>query len=397
LSLSEARRLALAAQGFDRARPAGRVGLAHLRRVIHQLGLLQIDSVNVLVRAHYLVPFSRLGPYDVRDLDRLVYGRREFAEQWAREASIVPVARWPLFRHRMDGHDRRMHRLHAYMAGRPKYAARVLEDVRARGPVDAGHVLEPDGTRGRTTGWWGWTDAKAVLEGHFAAGRLAIARRTPTFARLYDLTERVVPAEHLTAAPDVVSAQHQLVLLAARALGVAIVDDLADYYRIPIRDARQRVAELVTRGDLREVRVEGWRAPAYMTPSASMPRRIDARAILSPFDPLVWFRPRTLRLFGLDYRIEIYVPRPKRKWGYYVLPFLLGDRVAARVDLKADRAGSALVVEASHLEPGMAGDEVALALASELQTIARWLSLDRVVVRRRGSLARALAGALGRG
>jgi uncharacterized protein YcaQ len=393
LSLAEARRVSLAAQGFGRPRPS-RVGIADLRRVIHRLGLLQIDSVNVLVRAHYLVPFSRLGPYDLALLDRLVYGRREFTEQWAREASILPVERLPLLRHRMDGHDRRMRALRAWMAARPKYASRVLDDVRARGPVEAGQVLEPDGTRGRTTGWWGWPDAKAALEGHFAAGRIAVARRSPTFARLYDVADRVIPAEHLAGGPAVAHAQRQLVLLAARALGVAAVDDLADYYRIPIRDARQRVAGLVSAGELHEVAVEGWRAVAYAAPPLVVPRRIGARAILSPFDPLVWFRPRTLRVFGLDYRIEIYVPRPKRKWGYYVLPFLLGDRIAARVDLKADRAGSRLLVAASHLEPGAHPGETCEALAAELGAIARWLSLDRVVVARRGALAPALMSAV---
>jgi uncharacterized protein YcaQ len=398
LSRDEARRLALAAQGFDRPRPSDRVGPSHLRRVIRRLGLLQIDSVNVLVRAHYLVPYSRLGPYDPAVLDRLVYERREFTEQWAREASILPVDRWPLFRHRMDGYDRRMRALRAFMARRPAYAGRVIAEVRARGPVEAGHVREPDGSRGRTTGWWGWTDAKAVLEGHFAAGRLAIARRSPTFARQYDLAERVIPAGPLSEAPPPVdAAQRELVRLAAGALGVATADDLADYYRLPIRDARDRIAELVSAGELRAVRVEGWRPPAFLPSSVSIPDRIDARAILSPFDPLIWFRPRTLRLFGLDYRIEIYVPRPKRRWGYYVLPFLLGDRIAARVDLKADRAASRLLVEAAHLEPGADRDETARALAAELRSIAAWLSLDRVVVGRRGALARALADAVRRG
>jgi uncharacterized protein YcaQ len=296
----------------------------------------------------------------------------------------------------MDGHDRRLRRLREWMARRPAYAARVLDDIRARGPLEAGQVLEPDGTRGRTTGWWGWTDAKAALEGHFAAGRLAIARRSPTFARQYDLVERVIPPAHLNGAPSVDEAQRELVRLAARALGVATADDLADYYRIPIQDVRRRVPELVAAGDLREVRVQTWEPAAYVTRSMSIPGRVDARAILSPFDPLMWFRPRARRLFGLDYRIEIYVPPAQRKWGYYVLPFLLGERLAARVDLKADRAGTRLLVEAAYLEPGLDRGEVAAALASELRAIARWLSLGPVVVGRRGGLARELAAAVAR-
>ena len=395
LSLDEARRIALAAQGFDRPRPIGAVTTAHLRRVFRQIGLIQIDSVNVLVPAHYQVPFSRLGPYDRPRLDDLIYRKREFTEQWAHEASIVPVEHWPLIRHHLGPHERRWGALSELMAARSEYAARVLEEVRSRGPVVAGDIAEPDGSMGRGGGWWGWTIAKATLEGHFARGAIAIAeRRAAGFARVYDLAERVVPSEHATRTMARDEAQRELVRLAARAMGVATAGDIADYYRMAPRDARQRVLELANAGELREVRVEGWRDSAYLHPGARQPRAITASALLSPFDPVVWFRPRAERLFDFDYRIEIYVPKAKRKYGYYVLPFLLGDRLVGRVDLKADRGARRLRVLATHVEAGVSSDEVAVALASELRMMARWLALDDVSAERRGNLARALTARL---
>ena len=391
LSLDEARRIALAAQGFGRPRPTGPVTLNHLRRIIRQIGLIQIDSVNVLVPAHYQVPFSRLGPYDRGRLDDLVYRKREFTEQWAHEASIVPVEHWPLIRHHLGPHERRWGALSEFMAARMEYAARVLEEVRSRGPVVAADIAEPDGTQGRGGGWWGWTMAKATLEGHFARGAIAIAeRRAAGFARVYDLAERVVPAARTTRTLARDEAQRELVRLAASAMGVATAGDIADYYRMAPRDARQRVLELASAGELREVSVEGWRDPAYVHPEARQPRAITASALLSPFDPVIWFRPRAERLFQFDYRIEIYVPRPKRKYGYYVLPFLLGDRLVGRVDLKADRGARRLRVLAAHMEAGVSAEEVAVALAAELRTMARWLALDDVSLERRGNLARAL-------
>ena len=397
LSLDDARRIALAAQGFDRPRPTGAVTAAHLRRVFRQIGLIQIDSVNVLVPAHYQVPFSRLGPYDRARFDDLIYRKREFTEQWAHEASIVPVEHWPLIRHHLGPHERRWGALSELMAARSEYAARVLEEVRARGPVVAGDIAEPDGTLRRGGGWWGWTIAKATLEGHFARGMIAIAeRRTAGFARVYDLAERVVPVEHTARTMARDEAQRELVKLAARAMGVATARDIADYYRMDPRDARQRIQELTSAGELREVRVDGWRDLAYLHPDGRQPRAIAASALLSPFDPVIWFRPRAERLFHFDYRIEIYVPKEKRKYGYYVLPFLLGDRLVGRVDLKADRAAGQLRVLAAHIEAGADAEEVAVALGSELRTMARWLSLDDVSVARRGNLARALTAHLRR-
>ena len=392
LSLGETRRIALAAQGFDRPRPTGPVNAGHLRRVIRQIGLVQIDSVSVLVPAHYQVPFSRLGPYDRSRLDDLVYRKREFTEQWAHEASILPVEHWPLIRHHLGPHERRWRALAQFMSAHSDYAARVLDDVRARGPLVAGDVAEPDGTQGRGGGWWGWTMAKATLEGHFARGTIAIAeRRAAGFARAYDLAERVIPADHTGRTMSREDAQRELVRLAASALGVATAGDLADYYRMAPRDAKQRVLELANAGELRMVRVEGWRDPAYLHPAARQPRAIAAAALLSPFDPVVWYRPRAERLFAFDYRIEIYVPKEKRKFGYYVLPFLLGDRLVARVDLKADRATGRLLVLGAYVEAHARADDVAPVLASELVAMSRWLGLDRVKVEKRGNLARALS------
>lgn len=398
LSLSEARRIALAAQGFDRPRPAGPADARHLRRVMRQVGLIQIDSVSVLTPAHYQVPFSRLGPYDRRRLDDLIYRQREFTEQWAHEASIVPIEHWPFIRHHLGPHERRWGALAEFMRENSDYAARVLEEVRQRGPVVAGEIPEPDGTRKRGGGWWGWTMAKATLEGHFARGMLAVAeRRAAGFARAYDVAERVVPPEYRGRELPREEAQRELIRLAAAAIGVGTAADLFDYYRMVPTEARRRIAELVESGELREVRVEGWKETAYMRPDARCPRRIEAAALLSPFDPVVWYRPRAARLFDFDYRIEIYVPRPKRRFGYYVLPFLLGDRLVARVDLKADRAGGRLRVLGTYAEAHASPDVVSGPLAGELRTMARWLGLDDVTAARRGNLARALVAALRRG
>jgi uncharacterized protein YcaQ len=395
LSLSEARRIALAAQGFDRPRPTGPVNAGHLRRVIRQIGLIQIDSVSILCPAHYQVPFSRLGPYDRSRLDDLIYKRRELTEQWAHEASIVPVEHWPLIRHHLGPHERRWGALDKFMKANADYAERVLEEVRARGPVVAGDIDEPDGTRGKGGGWWGWTRAKATLEGHFSRGTIAIAdRRSAGFARAYDLAERVVPDTHRTRAMSRQEAQRELVRIAARANGVATAADLADYYRMAPREARQRVAELANDGELREVRVEGWRDVAYLDANAKLPRSVKASAVLSPFDPLIWYRKRAERLFGFDYRIEIYVPKEKRKYGYYVLPFLHDGRLSGRVDLKADRASGNLLVLGAYAEEHADRESLASALASELRAMARWLGLDDVNVSKRGNVARALTSAL---
>ena len=394
LARDEARRIALAAQGFDRPRPRGRVGAPALRRTIRQLGLLQMDFVNVLVPAHYVVPFSRLGPYDRALLDEVVYRGREFTEQWAHEASIVPVETWPLLRHRMEAHRARPRGFDSFMEKNAGYVEQVLAEVRARGPLSADDLPGPEGASRRIPGAWIGTVPRAVLEAHFGRGLLAVAERRPNFARAFDLAERRLPPHHYARRSTHEESQRELLRLAARAHGVGTVADLADYYRMPVRVARARLAELVTAGELREVRVEGWPEAAYLHPQAKRPPRIEAAALLSPFDPVVWYRPRTRRLFGFDFRLEIFVPRPKRRWGYYVLPFLLGDRLVARVDLKAERALRRLHVLAAYAEPRVRPGPVAEALAVELKTMASWLKLDSIAVGRRGGLARSLAAAL---
>ncbi len=393
LSLSEARRIALAAQGFDRPRPRGRIGAEHIIRTIRQLGLLQIDFVNVLVPAPYQVLFSRLGPYRRTLLDEAVYQRGEFTEQWAHEASIVPVEIWPLLRHRMEHHRMRPWGFETFLND-SDYFSWVLEQVRTQGPLTAEDLPEKAGSPSRNRGAWVATVQRAVLEGHFGRGTLAVTRRLPNFARVYDLAERVLPSQHHDRQIDRHQAQRDLLLRAARSHGVGTAEDLADYYRMPVKEARPPLTELVEAGQLRQVRVENWSQPAYLHLDARLPRRIDANALLSPFDPVVWYRPRALRLFHFEYRLEIYVPKEKRRWGYYVLPFLLGDRLVARVDLKADREASRLRVPAVYVEDGVDPSAVAQGLAAELMTMAGWLGLEAVAVAGRGTFARKLAAAI---
>jgi uncharacterized protein len=394
LSLSEARRVALAAQGFDRPRPGGRVGTRDLKRTIRQLGLLQIDYVNVLVPAHYQVPFSRLGPYERSHLDDLVYRKREFTEQWAHEASIVPVESWPLLRHRMESFRVRPWGFQSFLEENAEYVAWILEEVRTRGPLAADDMAEREGIPRRIAGAWHSSVPRAVLEAHFARGILAVAQRRPDLARTFDLTERLIAEKHHGRQIGREEAQRELLRLAARAHGVGTADDLADYYRMPVRDARPRLAELVEAGELRIVQVEGWRQPTYLHREARLPKQIDASSLLSPFDPVIWRRARAARLFDFEYRVEIFVPKPKRRWGYYVLPFLLADRLVARVDLKADRKDRRLLVLSTHIEPHAQTSQVAPALAAELQTMAGWLGLESVVVAKQGDLGRALAAAV---
>ena len=360
---------------------------------MRRLALVQLDAVSVLVPAHYQPLFSRLGPYDRAHVDDLVYRRREFTEQWAHEASFVPADAWPLLRHRMARHRCRPTGFEAFLARHADYAAWVLDEVRARGPLAAEDLPPPDGVDRRLDLAWFGTIPRAVLEAHFGRGALAVAARRRNQARAFDLPERVLPAHHdRDVAED--EAQRELVRRAARAHGVATTADLADYWRMRPAETRARVAELAEAGALRAVRVEGWSEPAWLHAEAAVPRSLTAAALLSPFDPVVWTRPRAERLFGFEYRIEIYTPEAARRWGYYVLPFLLDDRLVARVDLKADRAAGALLVQAAHAEDGVTHGAVAAALAAELRAMARWLGLDDVRVARRGDLARALAAAV---
>jgi len=390
LTRSQARRIALAAQGFDAPRPGGRVDVRHLRRVVRQLGVIQIDSVNVAVRTHYMPFFSRLGPYPRPLLDDLAYRRRELFEYWGHVASYLPTARYPSFRHRMNSIEP-WPRVRGLMKDHPGYLEAVLEEVTDRGALTVGELEDPGS---RTGPWWGYGKGKIALEWHFAVGNLTVADRR-NFARVYDLPERVFPPELLNgAAPSAEEAYREHIAIAARALGVATAHDLADYFRLGVIPTRQTIAELVAEGRLVPVAVEGWNQPAFLHAEARLPRAVEARALLSPFDSLIWERDRTERLFDFHYRIEIYVPKPKRIYGYYVMPFLLGDRIVGRVDLKADRAARTLLVPGSFVEPGHDPHRVAVELAEELRLMAGWLGLDGVVAARNGDLAPALLAVL---
>ena len=375
LSAAEARRAALAAQGFAAPRRAdGRA----IRRLLDRVALLQIDSVNVLSRAHYLPGFSRLGSYERGSLDRAAhYAPRRLFEYWGHEASLMPVDLHPLMRWRMDrAHDEAWGGMRRVARERPELLRDVLAQVRDRGPIAARELAEE---RPRRTGpWWDWSESKKAVELLFWSGEVTSARRLDTFERLYDVPERVLPRAVLAApAPTLEEAQRELVRIAARALGVAAEPELRDYFRLPVAEARARIAELVEDGELAPVAVEGWSVPAYLHRDARIPRRVDARALLGPFDNLLWERGRVERLFGFRFRLEIYVPAPKRVHGYYVLPFLLGDRLVARADLKADRQAGVLRCHAVHLEPG-APPDTRDALREELEALAGWLGLGGV-------------------
>jgi uncharacterized protein len=389
LSAAEARRIALASQGLADGRPGSPDGTA-LRRVLKHVGLLQIDSVNVLARGHYLTLFGRLGPYPLELVDKAAwYAPRRLFEYWGHEASLLPVATQPLFRWRMRrARDDAWGSIRRVARERPDLVKRILAEVAERGPIAASEV-EEDAPRTREP-WWSWSDAKRAFEFLFWSGQITSARRR-RFERLYDLPERVLPRAVVDApTPGVEDAQRELVRIAARSLGVAAERDLRDYFRLPTAETRERVAELVEAGELLPVDVEGWATPAYLWHRTTVPRRVSARALVGPFDSLLWERSRVERVFGFRYRIEIYVPAPKRVHGYYVLPFLLGDRLVGRVDLKADRAARALLVRAAHAEPD-APPETAAALGTELARMAGWLGLERVRVEGRGKLARGLA------
>ncbi|MBN2114543.1 MAG: YcaQ family DNA glycosylase [Acidimicrobiia bacterium] len=377
--------MALVAQGLAAPRPSGRVDLRHLHRVFARVGAVQIDPINVVERAHYLTLYSRLGPYERRLLWRAYHERRELMEYWAHAACFLPVEDYPLFRHRMEA-ARPWREVQHLERERPGYLEAVFEEVRRRGPLAADELEDPGE---RHTPYWstGWTTGKLALEWLFVTGRLVVGERRG-LVRRYDLPERVIPREYLAApAPSRAEAQRRLLLRAAGSLGVGTAADLAGYYMIPIKEARPAVEALAAEGRLERAAVEGWREPAYRHPEAEAPRRVRAAALLCPFDSLIWDRRRTARLFGFDYRAEIYTPAAQRTWGYYVLPFLLGEHLAARVDLKADRARRVLRVPGAFLEAGGDAATVVPALAVELELMAGWLGLEGVEVGERGDLS----------
>jgi uncharacterized protein YcaQ len=397
LSLAQARRLALGAQGLTKPRRPVTSDRRHLRRLLGHVGLIQIDSVNVLMRAQYMPGWSRLGPSERDLLDRLVHRDRELFEYWGHEAALLPVGLHPLMRWRMKLAEAGLGtwgRLARLAKEKPHYMRTVLDEVRQRGPLTAGE-LEVEVQREKVDWGWNWSDSKVALEWLFWTGRISAAARKRQ-ERVYDLTERVIPPEILALpTPTDEEAHRELLLIAARCHGVGTVGDLADYFRLKNPQARPRIAELVEDGRLVEVAVDGWRPPAYTLPEPVIPRRVSGRALLAPFDPVVWERDRVERLFGFRYRIEIYVPPAKRVHGYYVLPFLLGDRLVARVDLKSDRAAGVLRVQAAYAEDGVDPRYVAAELADELAGLAAWIGLSGVEVVDKGDLAKELSAAVG--
>jgi uncharacterized protein YcaQ len=391
LSTRQARRIALAAQGFVDRRHAV-PSMRTLQRTLERTGVLQVDSVNVLQRAHFMPLYSRMGAYDVGLLERAQGTPRQprrMVEYWAHVQAFMPVELWPVMRHRMD-HYRVSRGKWGAVEENPELEASLLAEVRERGASTA-RDLDDGLPRSKEQWGWNWSNTRRVLDFLYLAGDLAIAGRTSQFEVLYDLPERVIPAEILARpTPSVADANRELVRRAASSHGVATARCLRDYYRMHTRHVQPAIDELVEERELVPVAIEGWKRPAYLHRDARLPRRVNARALLSPFDPVVWERERAERLFDFRYRIEIYVPAPQRVHGYYVLPFLLGDRIVARVDLKADRAGGCLVVKAAYAEQD-APPETAEELAEELLELAGWLNLGDVTVEPRGDLAPALS------
>jgi uncharacterized protein YcaQ len=397
---AEARAIAVAAQGFDRARSIEPPGADEIVALVQRIGALQLDSINVFCRSHYLPVFARLGPYDRSILDGLAaHGAdpavRRLGEYWAHEMSLIPFETFRLLRWRNARVDREFYRPVVTLAReRPELVEQVLALIDEHGPIRAGAAGRADGiAERRPAEMFSWREGKMALEYLFFAGKVTTAGRV-RFERLYDLPARVLPAELLDLPPLLdEEAQRELVRIAARALGIATMRDLADYFRMTRADTADRVAELEQAGELVVVAVEGRAEPAYLLPSAAASGACTvagARALLSPFDSLIWTRDRTQRLFDFAYHVEIYTAAAKREYGYYVLPFLLGDRLVARVDLKADRAGGRLLVQGAFQEPDCDLDEVGSALAGELRAVAGWLGLTEVTIGERGDLVRPL-------
>ncbi len=389
---AEARRIALAAQGFDRARPIAPTDVRHFRRALSAITVLQLDFVNVLVPAHFLMIWSRLGAYDRDRFERYLYDSGEHIEQWAHEASVVAASDWPLLAYRRAAYCQSKHSPLRKLPKRKAYLQNILQQVEARGETishDLPKIREP----ARKPGDWHRSIPRWALEHHFGTGELAVRRRQKNFQRVYDLPERILDACYRGASVPRVDAERELIRKATVALGIATLPDIADYYRMNSRDVLPRVRELVEEGAISELQVEGWVDTAYLSACAVSPRSIRGASLLSPFDPLVWYRPRALRLFDFDYRIEIYVPEAKRRWGYYVLPFRQADSITARVDLKADRKTSRLLVQNAHLE-ACADATTSEALIKELRAMAEWLELDGIAVKKANAFEKTLAASI---
>ncbi len=384
ISNDQARRYALGAQGFTGSRPSGRVDARHFRRVVDHVRLVQLDSVNVFSRTHYMPFFSRLGPYDRDSLDRWLWRSGEMFEYWGHEASLIPTPHQRLFRWQMarGANWRAMKRL---QEKEPEYIEDVYQQVADRGPMQTSDLIDTGKRPGNSM--WNWNTGKLALEVLFLEGRVTTADR-PNFVRMYDLTARVIDATHLQApTPTDTEAQKELIVEAAKAMGVATAEDLGDYYRIKMPEVRPLLPELVSDGQLLEVDVDGWDKPGFLHPEATLPRKARGTALLSPFDSLVWCRPRIERIWDFHYRIEIYVPEPKRIYGYYVLPFLLDGDLVARVDLKTDRQNQTLRVKGAFAEPGVDLVAVGGALRAELDLLVPWLGMDDITIHDNGDLA----------
>jgi uncharacterized protein YcaQ len=397
ISITEARRVALAAQQFAPAHT--KLTRAALSNLVRELGVVQMDSVNVLVRTHYLPAFSRRGIYRRAWLDELAYERpgAKLFEYWGHEASLLPIEHQPLFRWRMENARNGVgiwSRLRRYALEHQDLVANTLAQIREKGPLSASEL---DGSQRGKGSWWGWSQAKEIMEWLFWTGQVSTSERR-NFERRYDLTERIIPKEiYEQPTPPKADAQRKLLEIGARSVGVGTLRDLRDYFRLPTADASERLRELVEEGALIPVRVEGWKQQAYLHRATRIPKHLSVSALLSPFDSLIWERDRTERLFNFSYRLEIYTPAHKRKHGYYVLPFLLDGQIVARVDLKADRSGSALEVRGGSTEPHARVQDVAGELCRALAELAEWLELDTVSIKsRKGDLMRALRAPKGR-
>jgi uncharacterized protein len=392
-SAIEARRIALTAQGFGTPRPSS-PSPRHFKSLVERIGLVQIDSVNVLVRAHYMPFFSRLGPYPTKWLDEAAYHPRKRAlfEYWGHEASLIRLDLLPYFGWRM----RRSSTGEGVWGSvrnvgieTPELLRRIETEIRKLGPMSAGELEKALLTERRTAGWWGWSECKRAVEWLFWIGRLTTASRR-NFERIYGLTEQIFPDFRPEQVPEE-EAYRVLIQVAAKALGIATAGDLRDYFRLASKQTERGIDELVATGELVPVKVDGWSQTAYLDPKARLPRQFDVRALVSPFDPLLWDRKRAERFFGFRYRIEIYTPAHKREHGYYVLPFLLGDTFAARLDLKANRSTGALQVLSAHYEDGIKPRQIVEPLRAELAELARWLNLEQIIIHKRGNLAAPLA------
>ena len=390
VTLSEARRVALAAQGFDRKRPDAPADVRHFRRAMAAIAVLQLDFVNVLMPAHFLMIWSRLGPYNRSRFEDYLYNSGEHIEQWAHEASIVASSDWPLLAHRRSEFQPWKNGPLSKMPNQQAYLDDILDAVTSQGATTSNDLPAVAGPK-RKPGDWHRSVPRSALEHHFGTGNLAVRRRLKNFQRVYDLPERIIDTRHLVKTVQKTEAERELLRKASSSLGIATAHDLADYYRMTVRDVAPRIQELVEEGALVEVSVDGWTDRAYLDARARSPRKISGESLLSPFDPVVWFRPRAERLFDFEYRIEIYVPADKRRWGYYVLPFRQGDAITARVDIKADRNKSVLSVQNAHLEPMANQSSTAEALAAELRALATWLNLECVAIKKANAFEKALA------